>query len=296
MEEHNFETDTKALGKALFIFIIAGSVLGVIITGILIASHYTQDDALIIANALGIVAVEIFILQHYTKKLHYQIPLHMPKDTLQWSSYAKYVIVILGLFWGSSYIFDYLTSFVSNYLVFSTPDFTPSGATVTNLINMGYGIIIAPVFEELIMRGLLLGKLKQYGTVFAIVTVSVIFGLFHGNLPQGIPAFCMSIGACMLTIKAGSVLPAISVHIIANAVGYLSMFVAGTSAGTILDYAVYAIIFLGIALAIYYIMKHPIQRLKDEQHHVMEFFNGWGGIAFLIISILDIIFTITIVF
>ena len=60
-----------------------------------------------------------------------------------------------------------------------------------------YGIV-TPFAEELIFRGLTYSglRLKNYRKPAAMLTASVLFGLYHGNLPQGIYAFCMSMVFC----------------------------------------------------------------------------------------------------
>ena len=55
-------------------------------------------------------------------------------------------------------------------------------------------VIIAPVFEEIIYRGIILnGMLKKYSPKKAIIVSSLIFGLIHRNLPQGLNAFVLGL-------------------------------------------------------------------------------------------------------
>lgn len=50
--------------------------------------------------------------------------------------------------------------------------------------------IMAPIFEEILYRGILLnGLLKKYNYKKAIIFSALIFGIAHMNLPQGINAF-----------------------------------------------------------------------------------------------------------
>lgn len=54
--------------------------------------------------------------------------------------------------------------------------------------------IIAPIFEEILYRGVLLnGLLKKYNYKKAIIYSALIFGIAHMNLPQGINAFFLGI-------------------------------------------------------------------------------------------------------
>jgi len=47
-----------------------------------------------------------------------------------------------------------------------------------------YASILAPVWEELLFRGYVLGTLRPFGKRFSIWGSALLFGLFHGNLLQ----------------------------------------------------------------------------------------------------------------
>ena len=79
-------------------------------------------------------------------------------------------------------------------------------------------VIMAPVLEEILFRGLILGTLKKtMHPWIAIVISSVIFGLAHGT-PIGILyATCLGILMGWLTIKFNSILPSMVFHMAYNA-------------------------------------------------------------------------------
>ena len=52
-----------------------------------------------------------------------------------------------------------------------------------------YGALMAPVFEEVLFRGLILRTLEPYGKKFAILASAFLFGMFHGNIVQSPFAF-----------------------------------------------------------------------------------------------------------
>ena len=68
------------------------------------------------------------------------------------------------------------------------------------LLNTSYififisSCIMAPFFEEILYRGILLnGLLKKYSYKKAIIYSALIFGIAHMNLPQGINAFLLGV-------------------------------------------------------------------------------------------------------
>ena len=66
---------------------------------------------------------------------------------------------------------------------------------------MLYSIIIGPIIEELLYRGVLLRTLERYGKWFAIIISALIFGLMHGNAVQFPVALVIGLLFGYLTIK-----------------------------------------------------------------------------------------------
>ncbi len=86
-----------------------------------------------------------------------------------------------------------------------------------------YICLIGPILEELIFRGVLLEGLRKYGNAFGIIMSSILFGLMHQNFMQCIPAICMGFVWGVMTVKSGSLLPSIIVHIFNNSLSAILM-------------------------------------------------------------------------
>lgn len=56
-----------------------------------------------------------------------------------------------------------------------------------------YVSLAAPVFEEVLFRGLILRTLQPYGKKFAIFASAYLFGMFHGNIVQSPYAFAVGL-------------------------------------------------------------------------------------------------------
>ena len=46
---------------------------------------------------------------------------------------------------------------------------------------------------------------------------SLLFALLHGNLPQSVPVFALSMMICYVVLTSGSILPGIAIHFLNNA-------------------------------------------------------------------------------
>jgi membrane protease YdiL (CAAX protease family) len=98
-------------------------------------------------------------------------------------------------------------------------------------------VVLAPLTEELLFRGLLLDWLKQKMNVWpAAVILSVLFSLLHDNhFASGAigwlaftDRFLMGLGASALTIKYRSLRPAVVMHATFNAIGVFTSFLDST--------------------------------------------------------------------
>ena len=83
-------------------------------------------------------------------------------------------------------------------------------------------VILAPINEECIMRGIIFTRLKKcMNPVVAIVISAVFFGVFHLNIVQGIYAFLLGLFMAYLAYKYESVIPSILFHALFNGLNYI---------------------------------------------------------------------------
>ena len=80
-------------------------------------------------------------------------------------------------------------------------------------------VVTAPILEELLVRGILYRNLKRalQNPYAAIACASLLFGILHGNLVQGLFAFLIGLYLNWVYEAEGSLLPAILVHGAVNA-------------------------------------------------------------------------------
>lgn len=87
-------------------------------------------------------------------------------------------------------------------------------------------VILAPLCEEIIFRGWLYGKLRfRMPALPAILIVSVLFGIMHGQWNVGVTVFAMSLGMCVLREFTGTIWAGVLLHMIKNGVAFYFLFV-----------------------------------------------------------------------
>ena len=83
-----------------------------------------------------------------------------------------------------------------------------------------FTFVCAPVFEELVFRGVIFQGMRKSGRVAAsIILSSLAFGLFHGNLTQFIYASFVGVFAALLMEAGGSIWLTMLYHLIFNFIG-----------------------------------------------------------------------------
>ncbi|XZM35290.1 lysostaphin resistance A-like protein (plasmid) [Clostridium perfringens] len=80
-------------------------------------------------------------------------------------------------------------------------------------------VLLAPILEELIFRGVLLNRLhKWFNTTISIIISSMLFGILHDDI---IGAFIFGICMCILYLKTKNILVPIYVHFFNNLISEL---------------------------------------------------------------------------
>ena len=91
-------------------------------------------------------------------------------------------------------------------------------------------VIAAPVFEELIFRGIMLeGLLAKYSPVKSIVVTSILFGIVHLNPWQFVSAFALGLFAGWIFYKTKNLSFCIIIHATNNLISFIAGFFVNES-------------------------------------------------------------------
>lgn len=133
------------------------------------------------------------------------------KDSLK----AIGFVVVLNIFlsYGLLYLSDYLLIAIPGLDSFLPPASASNSFVVGGLFSI---IVISPLVEELVFRGVFLNRLRLIvPTLFAVLISSVIFASLH-NYGSIIAAFVFSICMAILYLKTDNVFVPIFAHFLNN--------------------------------------------------------------------------------
>lgn len=142
------------------------------------------------------------------------------RDGFNGGTMFKLMTLAIGLQTASSIIASIIASILKVFGLEPAPvDFSATESLAANILMYFYACLLGPVLEELLYRGVLLQSMRKYNEKFAIFLSAAIFGLMHQNYQQFILGFLIGIPLAVVTIKSGSIIPAIFTHIVVNTSG-----------------------------------------------------------------------------
>lgn len=170
----------------------------------------------VIATAVSAVIAVFFYWLLWGRKRTTQDRRYFREKVLRGKNFLMISVATVGLY--------FLAILISNIIGIVSPE---TMEAYNEMMNMALGgnifmvmittIILAPISEECIMRGMIFRNLQKYFSVpAAIVIQAVIFGIFHMNWVQGLYVLPVGLALGFAAAKSKSVLPCIYMHMLNN--------------------------------------------------------------------------------
>ncbi|MCR5305042.1 MAG: CPBP family intramembrane metalloprotease [Oscillospiraceae bacterium] len=166
----------------------------------------------------------------------------------------------------TSYLCDWLTGFLRRAGISVVQTEIHLGAPGMKLAVMAlYTVLVAPVTEELLMRGFALKNLSRVSQRGGILLTAFLFGIMHRDPAQFLFAFPLGILLGYITVRHDSLLPAILVHMAVNASSLLQLcgkeYLPADTFRVVLMSASLSVLALGTVAAVYLFLT---ERLPDN--------------------------------
>ncbi len=140
--------------------------------------------------------------------------------------------------------------------------------TVVDQVAMLFGVVIlAPVVEELLFRGVIQSAYERRGPALAIVSSTVLFIMIHQELAQSVALVPVTLALGYVTWRSDSIVPAIVIHLVNNGQAMLAPALERTAFGrwVFVPSAGAAAIGAGIALLALLVFTRLTPRPELEQ-------------------------------
>lgn len=158
----------------------------------------------------------------YTKPFHGNLK-PSPQSQVHPISILGLILLVPGLQFVSSILTSLSATLFPGWMDFYEKLMETSGLTgEPSVIMIFYAVLLGPIGEELVFRGVTLASAKKALPFWAAnLLQAFLFGVFHLNVIQGIYAFFIGIFLGYVCGRGGSIYLSIFLHILFNAWGTL---------------------------------------------------------------------------
>ncbi|MGN0353210.1 MAG: lysostaphin resistance A-like protein [Roseburia sp.] len=168
------------------------------------------------SSIIGVCLGALFLLWFFRKKITMSSILDTNKKMQ-----TKTFIQILCVFMGGQLFFLMVGNLLEsglNLIGYSAMESMESASSISTNVSMFlYASIVGPIVEEVVYRGFVLRSFQKFGKVAAVVLSSLLFGVMHGNIPQGMFAFGVGLILGYVTVEY-SIVWSIVLHVVNNCI------------------------------------------------------------------------------
>ena len=150
------------------------------------------------------------------------------------------------------------------------PDLTSDDSLRGIVISAVYSIIVAPITEELLMRGFVQKNLCRVSQHFGIITTAFLFGVWHENISQFLLAFAGGLFFGYIAAKHNSLIPSIICHMVVNT--FAEVFTLCEDQGWLFAESIINVLYMALALAglLFLIRLLLVERFPSVTPHQAE--------------------------
>ena len=161
-----------------------------------------------------------------------QLFIRLPKKVLLPSNRkipARVSFLLLGIIGGVATV-CYMAAVLMRFIIGSQYIMLPSGVVMTELpwLNMLYFLIqyiISPILQALLLNGLIMQTLRQFGDSTAVFFTTTIEALLALNVSNIGTHLVIALVICLMTIKTGSIFAAVMARITVNLVFFVLNYI-----------------------------------------------------------------------
>lgn len=140
--------------------------------------------------------------------------------------------------------------------------------------------IAAPVFEELLCRGILIKLFEKYGSITAIIYSAAAFALLHFEVRSIIPIFFLGVLFAILRLCTGSTILTIILHSVNNLFALCQLILMNTKANTFIT-SIALVCAFAFPFMLYYLLKKLRKYFKHSSFNMQHSHTGFSLAALI---------------
>ncbi|MFA7636171.1 MAG: type II CAAX endopeptidase family protein [Monoglobales bacterium] len=180
--------------------------------------------------------------------------------------WIKYICVLPIIWMTATYLNAAANNFLSKFGIELIDQLPPADNQKTLITGFFLACVVAPIFEELFYRGVVLSLLKGYGSGAAIVISSVLFAFGHNSVTILVSPFVLGLFLAYVTLKRKNVFLAILLHFESNLISWTLAYTKMEDRVRIFISLI--ILTLGASTAVFAMVK--ILKNSDKVHTIVH--------------------------
>lgn len=215
------------IGVSVLLFIVLQLILSVVMIPIVsaigvltsISSSNILTISTIISFIISLAVPTLFVMAYIPKENSVGIKNISKNDIKLW---IKSILVVVPIVMLVQILLSIVLERLGlNYDIVEKANLYDSSSLLSKVLFFVQIAILPAIFEELYIRKAVLNYSRKYGTIFAIISSSVLFSLIHLNISQSLFAFIMGVILAVVAIRTKSIIPAAIIHFLNN--GYAAI-------------------------------------------------------------------------
>ncbi len=210
---------SSGLGFYLFTYFISMIVIPTIFLAVSSINGVGLNDNTNLFIVMSITSLACLIIPglFYCKLSKTSLQKIVPFKKIRFSKLVLFVSVGFATAFVGDYIAEIFVYNLSLVGISNTLDMNYiTHSPLENILYILSVAIVPAIAEEFALRGIVLGKLRQFGDTFAVIVSAILFGILHGNIIQIPFAFILGIVFGFIVVKTNSLLPTIIIHFLNN--------------------------------------------------------------------------------
>lgn len=235
----------------------------------LVSDYFSNSSSILAVNTLIYGLCNVLIAVFGCKATKIRIPELFQTKDLRVLQIIGYIGVALLIQVAMGYSAVGITELFEGVgITLYEPDFGDNTSPRFLALSFCYSVIVAPITEELLMRGFVLKNLSRTNQRFGIMMSAFLFGIWHENLAQFLLAFTAGCFFGYIAVKHNSLVPSIICHMAVNLCAELATDCENLGldiASAVLDIAYLLMVVIGLGMLIYLLVTERFPRTTPAQ-------------------------------
>ncbi|MBQ7408677.1 MAG: CPBP family intramembrane metalloprotease [Clostridia bacterium] len=209
-------------GSAFTISVFSSLIITLVFAVILIASGLAKNEQFTSSSVYTYLSyflssVSLFLcLAYFIKRKNLDFAMSVGIRRCEKKYYLLAILVLFGSLFGLSGLNDLFIEFLSGFGYEAQEIVLPKNNFGDFILCFIIICALPAILEECLFRGIILNSTKRLGDLFCIIISGILFSLFHHSPVQTVYQFIMGVTFALLTVKSGSILPAMLFHFLNN--------------------------------------------------------------------------------